>query len=132
MENLYPAIAIVLFSIIISRILKNKALKKLSGQKKTELVEVFSKYRQYSTISILIILTIYMGLMKFGTFSPITLTISYYAVFVAYLVVISIVSYSILKKNAFELSFIQIYMLANIIMYLGIIATLVLLMRNML
>lgn len=131
MEPVFIGVFFWLASIFISSITYNKALKKLSQEKKAELIDKFSGFRNYSMLIMIVIIAVYFILLQQNTGNRKILTICYLITFIIYLVVVNFYTYSVLKKNNFDTGFIRDYLLTAIIRFTGFIVLFSFLIQNL-
>lgn len=121
MEPVFFGVFFWLASVFASSILYNKALKKLDMEKKAELIDKFSGFRNYSLLIMIVIVAAYFILLQKQLIDGRILTISYLVTFVIYLAVVNYYSYTVLKKNNFAKDFIRDYLITVIIRFVGFI-----------
>jgi hypothetical protein len=121
MENFMIAIVILLVAIFISRMINEKANKKLDQDKKAALIDVFSKDRIW-TYSVLIgMVVIFFLSLKFNFIDPFWTYIIYIVLLIAYIIIIAYYSYKKLKTNGFPDSYIKSYIVATSLRLIGLL-----------
>jgi len=121
MDYLIIGVIVWLGFVFGSSLLYAKAMKKLSIEKKAELIDRFGKFRSYSLLIVIGIAVAYFVILRQNFFDYRTVTIGYFVLFVIYLIVVNVYSYNILKKNNFSLDFIRVYVLSVVIRFAGFI-----------
>jgi len=121
MDRFMIAFLLVLGLIFLSRIINEKANKKLTTEKKLELYDLFSKNRIY-TFGILIgIIILFFASMKFSLLDPTTSFILYIFLVLSFLAISGYSSYKKLKEHDFPDFYIKSYLLTTSIRFLGIV-----------
>lgn len=129
MDNIanFIGIAIMIASMIVSRIFQEKGLKTLTNEERGLLIGNFSKMRMTSVILIASIITIYMVVMYSGAGSwleanRINPTVLYFAMLLLYSVTISIYSLKKQKEMGLPQSYIKNVLIANVVKFIGIVS----------
>lgn len=129
MDNIanFIGIAIMIASMIVSRIFQEKGLKTLTNEERGLLIGNFSKMRMTSVILIASIITLYMVVMYSGAGSwleanHINPTVLYFAMLLLYSVTISIYSLKKQKEMGLPQSYIKNVLIANVVKFIGIIS----------
>lgn len=130
--GLIVAFAVLMGSMILSRIILNNGLKKLEAEKKAELIDAFSKERLYQFGFIIVLTVGYFFLLKYQIASVPVLFVSYVCLFAAYFLVTTYMNYTKLKKRGFEQRFIVTFILGTSVRIGGVMVILLLLMGDIL
>ncbi|MFK8046524.1 MAG: hypothetical protein AB8B72_13590 [Crocinitomicaceae bacterium] len=114
--------AILFFGLVFfSRIVSEKATKKLSVEKKAELIDLFSSTRNMSFGLSIGLLALFFLELKFKLLPPITSLVIYIILLLAVMALLGRNSYTKLKSNDFPNSFIKSYLTAVAIKVIGIV-----------
>jgi hypothetical protein len=113
-------IGVFLVTMIVGRILNEKAMKLLSVEEKLNLIDAFSSMRAYSLIPIVFIIGGYWLLVKYSEIGDQILSIAYFGSLIMYLAVIHIYSYKVLFKFNYPERFIQAYTVFRVVSFVGI------------
>lgn len=113
-------IGIFLITMIVSRILNEKAMKLLSVEEKSNLIDAFSGMRAYSLIPIVLIIGAYWLLIKYSEIENQILSIAYFGSLVLYLAVLHIYSYKVLLKLNYPERYIKAYTVSRVVSLAGI------------
>ena len=122
MENLTIYFLILIVTIVISRIVGERALKQLSTEEKGRLLESFSSYRLYNTYVSLALVVAYFVLADYVWQSSATLALIFIILFFAISGTISVLSYRKLKSLNLPDSYTNSYLLRVGIQYIGLAA----------
>lgn len=98
------------------------ALKKLDDRTKLKFLDVFPRRNNYSTIILVAVILLYFGVLQSYPQYNFAVTVTYLGVYIAYSVIKSILDYSKLKQIGTPAEYIKSYILACIILIVGIIA----------
>lgn len=112
---------IFLVFIFTSRIINEKANKKLTSEKKVELIELFSNSRIMTYVFIILLVGSYFLILKYKIFEPLASMVIYMILLLIFIVFKTKSSYDKLKLNNFPDAFIKSYLLASVIRVLGIL-----------
>jgi hypothetical protein len=121
-QDPFPLIIIVVLfaAIVISRIITEKALKRLSAEDKARLVDSFSGYRILNSTLLLGIFIIWIAATDFLPGWRYTLTVIFVLSFLSVSAAISGLSYRKMKNLALPGDYIKSYLLGLAIQYLGV------------
>jgi len=116
-------ITIVIFvvTILLSRYINSKAIKKLSMEKKAELIDTFSGFSVWSIVPLLVIIggfyfaVDYMG--NYLLYLALLLLVS-----VIYVVALQVYIYKKLKNMDYPMSYIKQYILSVVVRFVGLFA----------
>ena len=112
---------VFLLFILFARMLNERANKKLSIEKKAELVDVFSQYRIITFAVMIVILLAYFLMLKTELFSPTVIMIVYIGLLVAYISGYTFLAYKKLKNHDFPGAYIKTYLQSAVIRMSGIV-----------
>lgn len=113
-------IAILFATIVISRIITERALKHLSSEDKARLLDSFSGYRIFNSALLLGIFIIWFVAIKYLPHWHSTLTIIFVLSFLGLSATISVLSYRKMKGLNLPAGYIKSYLLSLAIQYLGV------------
>ncbi|MGH9752182.1 MAG: hypothetical protein ACREA2_05305 [Blastocatellia bacterium] len=121
-QDPFPLLVIViLFSaIVISRIITERALKRLNSEDKARLLDSFSGYRIFNSALLLGVFIIWFVADKYSPHWRSTLTIIFALSFLGVSAAISILSYRKMKGLNLPAGYIKSYLLSLAIQYLGV------------
>ena len=127
----YFMIAFIVFMVFIfgARILNDKAVKKLSVEKKAELVDLFSGTRIWTYGLLIAILILYFLILEFELLAPLVAVVIYFLLLIAFLLYNANVSYRKLKASEFPEEFIKSYLISASVRLIGILMFFGLLMQ---
>jgi hypothetical protein len=116
-------ILIVVFvaTYLVSRVIKERALRVLSRQDKATLVEGFSGYRISHTVVLAVIVLFYVGTNLFFSDSLESMTPVFIAVLFNFLVISSIISYYKLKALNMPATYVKSFVFGEMIQFIGIV-----------
>lgn len=80
------AFVVLLVTVVLGRIISEKALRSLSAEQKASLVDAFSRQRAYGLIPLVMLIAGYFALLNYATVSPRLISIAYWLALLAYLV----------------------------------------------
>lgn len=113
-------IVVVFATIVISRIISERALKHLSSEDKARLLDSFSGYRIFNSALLLGILIIWIVAINHLPHWRSALTIIFVLSFLGASAAISVLSYRKMKGLNLPASYIKSYLLSLAIQYLGV------------
>jgi len=127
MDNIanFIGIAIMIASMIVSRIFQEKGLKTLTNEERGLLIGNFSKMRMTSVILIASMITLYLVVMYSGIGQwfearHINPTVLYFAMLLLYSVTISIYTLKKQKEMGLPQTYIKNAFIANVVKFIGI------------
>ncbi len=115
------AFIFLLIIIFISRILSEKAYKKLEPTKKVELMELFSGNSTLVFGILIILLMLYFISLYFKLIDPVISFLIYTITIVVLVLLAGMNSYKKLKANNFPASYIQTFLLASALRLIGLV-----------
>jgi len=121
MDNFMIAFVLLFGSIFISRIINEKATKKLDQDKKVALIDVFSNGRIYTFGILMGIIVLFFISMKFNLIDPLITYIVYIVSIFTFIIITSLFSYRRLKANDFPDSYIKSYLLSTSLRFIGLV-----------
>lgn len=114
-------VIVVLFAaILISRIITERALKRLKSEDKARLLDSFSGYRIFNSALTLGIFIIWLVLIEYLPHWRFTLTAIFVLVFLGVSAAISVLSYRKMKDLNLPADYIKSYLLGLAIQYVGV------------
>lgn len=111
----------MLVILLVSRVLSERALKKLDQEKKVALLDLFSGKRIYSYIALILILGQFFVCSKFELLSPVINFVVYVSLLTLYIVVTTLQSYRKLKDNDFPDFYIGNYLFTTSLRIVGLV-----------
>lgn len=121
MDDLMIAVIVLLSFTFASRVINERANKKLDQEKKAELIDLFSKDRMYTFAVLISIIILFFASLKFDLLKPFLTFVIYIFSILLFLVSSSIMSYRKLKKAEFPSSYINTYILSTVLRLLGFV-----------
>jgi hypothetical protein len=121
MDNFMIAVILFIAIIFLSRIINERATKKLSQEKKAELIDLFSKSRIYSMGILIAIIIFYFASLKLQIVDPNVAVGVYFVLILTFLVITGYQSFNKLKGNNFPDSYIKSHLLSTTIKLLGFV-----------
>lgn len=117
----YPVgIISFLIAVIVSRILNEKAMKKLSQEDKARLIDSFSGMRAYGFIPVVLIIIIYFLIVEFTAIDGAVLHIGYIVLLLLFIIGMQSFIYNKLTKLNFPKEYIKVFNVSRIIYFVGI------------
>ena len=107
-------------SVIISRIINEKGYRSLTSEEKVCLMDGFSKSRAYSMIPMLVLIGVYYLLMSRTSLDKGILTLSYFCLLVAYVIVRIVFNHKKLLKINMPKVYLRYFTIAQIVSVLGV------------
>ena len=121
MDNFMISFMVLLVFIFGTRIISEKANKKLSVEKKAELIDLFSNTRTRTFGLIILIIGLYFLALKFQILPP-SLTMALYLILLlAFIGYNTVAAQRKLKENDFPDEFIKSYLLTSTLRFIGIL-----------
>lgn len=121
MDNFMIAFVLLMLSVFASRLLSERAGKKLDQEKKAALVDLFSADRIWSYGILFGIVLLFFLSLKFGLVEAFWAYTAYIVLLLAYLLILSYRSYTKLKAHGFPAAYIQSFILASTLRFLGLL-----------
>lgn len=122
MDTLTIYFLILIVTIVVSRIVRERALKQLSTEEKGVLLESFSSYRLYNTFVSLGLVAAYFALTNYFPQSSSLLIVVFIILFFAISATISVLSYQKLKNLNMPHTYIKSFLVSLGIQYVGLLA----------
>ncbi|MDX6614617.1 MAG: hypothetical protein QOD75_3803 [Blastocatellia bacterium] len=107
-------------AVIISRVIMEKALKRLRPDEKAKLLDAFSGYRIYNYAVILILMVFYFGAMRYFPESASAIAPMFLILFLLVTITISVLSYRKLKGLGLPPQYVKNYLISLAVQYAGI------------
>ena len=126
-DNMMIGFLFLFLTILISRILNERATKKLTQEKKAELIDLFSQNRIYGLIIIISILALYFLVIKMNFFEVHLAFGIYTGLIVLFLIVTTFLAFRKLRSNGFPIDYINSFLITTAIKFIGIVVFLLLL-----
>jgi hypothetical protein len=115
------SVLVLLAFIFLARVINEKANKKLTTEKKAELIDLFSKSRTWTFGLLIVIIGIYFFILKYQMLEPLTSLAIYILLLLAFILYNTRMAYRKLKSNGFPDSFIRTYLISTSIRFVGIL-----------
>ena len=119
MTNLIIGVIILFVSLYISRSVSEKAVHKLSQEKKAALVDLFSGERKFSFIFLFIIVLFYLLNLSFAFLDNLIAIMLYIVLLLAYIIGKSYRTHAKLRKHDFPHHYLKSYLYATAIAFIG-------------
>jgi len=107
-------------SIVISRMVNERAYRELDSETKVRLMDGFSKTRAYSMVPLLILIAAYWYLMTQVSANKQVLTAAYFGLLIAYVVIRSIMNRTKLSQLKMPAKYVRMFSLSQVISLLGV------------
>jgi hypothetical protein len=121
MDTFIISFTLLLGVVFLSRMINEKANKKLDQTKKAELVDLFSSSRIYSFGALIVIIIMFFLSLRFDLIDPFVTYLIYIFLAITYMIITGLYSYKILRKNNFPDSYIRSYLLSTTIRFIGLV-----------
>lgn len=118
-DPLFGFIALAV-AIIVSRIIMERALKRLGSNEKARLVDAFSGYRIYNYAAILLLMVLFFASTRYFPRLNSTITAIFFISFFVITGIVSVLSYRKLKALNLPFYYIKSYLISLGIQYVGI------------
>lgn len=125
MEIIYaPYFGITVFAVlyIVSRVVSERALRRLSNDEKARLVEGFSGFRIFSAVVVLLFVVIFLVAENYLTDLSGMIRLGFPVAIFILLIILSFLTFNKLKSLNIPESYIKTYLLATFLQYLGLAA----------
>ncbi|MFK7811252.1 MAG: hypothetical protein AB8B59_02085 [Maribacter sp.] len=124
MDHTIIAFLIFIVAIFISRVINQKANKKLDANKKAELVDLFSKKGLYTFGILIIIIAFYLGNLKFQWINPSIANSTYFIILILFILISRYIDFKKLRDYDFPNNYIKMYLLSSTIRFVGLVIAL--------
>ncbi len=105
--------------IIISRIINERAMKKLTADEKVKLIDGFSGLRLYSIIPIVVVIGLFVVLNRYSTLSSITVFVIYISLLLFIVFALQMVVHKKLLSLEFPKSYLKMYHISRVFYLTG-------------
>jgi hypothetical protein len=122
MNSFTISFLILIAVIIVNRMISENALKRLTADEKAKLIDSFSGYRQYNTYLIFGLVAAYLVTTNYLPHFYGPLTLGYVGLFLVISVILTIVSYSKLRRLEMPPNYVRSYCTRLVIQYIGVAA----------
>ena len=119
-SNTLFGLTIFVAAYIVSRIVRERALKRLSVEQKARLLDAFSGYRTYFMSAAVCLPLLYFVAIKLWPFTQSLLTPIFFVSFALLLVIMSWLSFRKLKELSLPTDYIRSFLISSVIQYFGI------------
>lgn len=103
------AFGVFIAAIIVSRILQERALRRLSTEEKGRLVEAFASYRMFGLLPLAAIAGLYFAMSELDALTTSTMLAIYVPSALAFAVVMQLLVYRKLRKLAVDPAYLKVY-----------------------
>lgn len=130
MDPVIFAFALLLGTVMISRLILVKGLSVLNEREQSKVVDVFSKYRIWNLIGIIGFAAIYFLIIKFQSINYLMLAYIYLGVVITALYLSTSKSIQQFKANKFNPTFVKYFIASNVVRGIGIAAFFIFIMNT--
>lgn len=119
-----PYFGITIFAVlyIASRVIGERALRRLSDEEKARLIDGFSSFRIFSAVVVLLFVIIFLVAENYLTGLSSAIRVGFPAAIFLLLIVLSFITYRKLKSLNISESYIRTYLITLFLQYLGLAA----------
>lgn len=121
MDNFIFPFLVLMVVVFISRIINEKATKRLDQEKKAALIDLFSKRRIYTWGILLGIIVVYFFCLSIEIVDPFIALTIYLVSLIIFIIVNSYLSYRKLKNNDYPDFYIKSYILSTSLQFIGLL-----------
>jgi divalent metal cation (Fe/Co/Zn/Cd) transporter len=121
MDNFMISFIILIVAIFFSRMIIEKANKKLNQEKKAALIDVFSRDRIWTYGMLLGLIILFFITLRFSLIDPLWAYLIYIFLLISYVIMMAYYSYKKLKTNDFPSFYIKSYVLSLSIRLIGLL-----------
>lgn len=114
------ALIVLIASIVVRRVLSERALKHLSSRQKAALVDAFSGQRAFGLVPPLVLLAVFFVVLKYTRISPSAVTIAYWIALLIYILFNFVYTQRTLKKLSLPTAYVQQFGIARSVQYVGL------------
>lgn len=115
-------LVILVVSILLSRYINSAAIKKLSMEKKAELIDTFSGFSVWSIIPLLVMIGIFYFTIDYMKDNYILYLSLFFLLAIIYVVALQVYIYKKLKKLEYPITYIRQYILSVVVRFIGLFA----------
>lgn len=119
MISFETAIIVLLVAVAASRFISAKALKRLSPEKKTELIDKFTGFSAVYMIPVVVIFIAFVCVIKFTHLNPEVVSWIFYGLMLIFIVVSQVIASKKLKELHLDPSYIKSYTISRVISLSG-------------
>jgi divalent metal cation (Fe/Co/Zn/Cd) transporter len=121
MDNFMISFIILIVAIFFSRMIIEKANKKLDQEKKAALIDVFSRDRIWTYGMLLGLIILFFITLRFSLIDPLWAYLIYIFLLISYVIMMAYYSYKKLKTNDFPSFYIKSYVLSLSLRLIGLL-----------
>jgi divalent metal cation (Fe/Co/Zn/Cd) transporter len=121
MDNFMISFIILIVAIFFSRMIIEKANKKLDQEKKAALIDVFSRDRIWTYGMLLGLIILFFITLRFSLIDPLWAYLIYIFLLISYVIMMAYYSYKKLKTNDFPSFYIKSYVLSLSLRLVGLL-----------
>jgi divalent metal cation (Fe/Co/Zn/Cd) transporter len=121
MDNFMISFIILIVAIFFSRMIIEKANKKLNQEKKAALIDVFSRDRIWTYGMLLGLIILFFITLRFSLIDPLWAYLIYIFLLISYVIMMAYYSYKKLKTNDFPSFYIKSYVLSLSLRLIGLL-----------
>jgi hypothetical protein len=110
------AFGVFIAAVIVSRILQERALRRLSTEEKGRLVEAFSAYRMFALLPLAAIAGLYFAMSQLDALTTATMLGIYVPLALGFAVVMQVLVYRRLRKLAVDPAYLRVYSGCRVLM----------------
>ena len=121
MDSFMLPFIVLMLSTFTARVINNHANKKLSQEKKAELIDIFSKSQTLTFGLIIGIVGVYFLIIEYHVFEPLISSFIYIGLLLVFFMYQIMSGYKRLNQHDYSRAFIQSYLIASSIRLLGIL-----------
>ena len=121
MNNYIVAFMSFFATILVSRFISERAIKKLNQEQKANLIDSFSKGRVLSSVFVFILIGVYFLFLEYKVLPSFYTFLVYIILLSVYLLIMSFWYYKKLKSSGYPVAFINSYILSTVIRLIGVI-----------
>lgn len=115
MDEFLFSFPVLLVAILVSRVINERAMKKLPDDKRLGLIDLFSKNRIVSIVTLVVFVLLFFASLRFMWFDPWVSIGIFLGIFVIYLGLNKVHALKTLKKHDYPSTYISAYLLATAI-----------------
>lgn len=115
------SIIVLLLFIFLARVIREKANKKLSTEKKAELVDLFAGSRIWNFGLLILVVGLYFLVLEYQIIDPLISMIAYCLLLLGIIVFNARNTYKKLKSHSFPEEFIRMHLMATSVNFTGVV-----------
>ncbi|MBC8071152.1 MAG: hypothetical protein IAG13_22695 [Deltaproteobacteria bacterium] len=115
------AFGVFIAAVIVSRILQERALRRLSTEEKGRLVEAFSAYRMFALLPLAAIAGLYFAMSQLDALTTATMLAIYVPLALGFAVVMQVLVYRKLRKLSVDPAYLRVYSGCRLLMLVAFV-----------